>query len=240
MKETTLWAAALLLTVLLPLGCTTPTALEISPDDVVLKKKNESIRLQATVRDQDAREMSTKGLQISWSTDDSNVITVDQDGLVIAQASGDAEVKAEIAETDIKAKATVEVQIPLAVKASKEKLRLWVGETKIDVWADVRTERGTPIEGLLPTWSSENSSIVKVEPVQTDRTRQSMVKMTGVAPGTTRITARHENLTASVRISVFGEGDEVQMVGSQISKKKARDAKRYKKKKKEKPRRLEF
>ena len=227
------------LSFLLIVGCSTPTTIEITPNNVVLEKKNASVRLQATVRDQDGREMSTKGLQIAWSSDDSSVISLDQDGLVIAAASGDADVRAEIAETDVRAKVTVEIKIPSAVKVSKDKMRLWVGETKTDVWADVRTERGAPIEGLRPNWSSENPSVVKVESIQDGSTRQSKVKITGVTPGTTRVTARHENFSAFVRVTVFAEDEEVQMVGSQISKKKARDAKKYKKKK-EKPRKIAF
>ena len=239
MRKTIHFVAAIELLALLEGGCSTPTTIEITPDNAVLDKANASVRLEATVRDQDGSAMSSKGIQIGWSSDDSSVLSVDQDGLVIAKASGDAEITAEVAGTNVRAKVTVEVKIPSAVKVSKEKMRLWVGETKTDVWADVRTDRGAPIEGLRPRWLSENPTVVKAEPMPDTNTRMSGVRLTGVTPGTARVTARYENFSAFTRVTVFAEDEEVQMVGSQISKKKARDRKKYKKKKK-KPRRLEF
>jgi hypothetical protein len=151
--------------------------------------------------------------------------------VVTAVASGGADIEAAIAETDVKAKVTVRVQIPSAVQVSREKLRLDVGQTLDDVWAVVNTERGGFIKDLRPTWSTESSSIVRVAPVDDPNRPRSYAKLTGVAPGVTHVTARYASFSKTIRVNVFGEGEEVQMVGAGISAKKARDARRGKKKK---------
>jgi hypothetical protein len=239
MRRTVYLLSALLIASGLSVGCTTPSRIEITPDDVVIDKAGKTVLLRARVLDQDGNEMSSRGLDINWYCEDTSVVTLTRDGVVTSVASGEAEVTAEIAETDVKATVTVEVKIPAAVQVSREKLRLEEGQTLDDVWAEVRTERGALIQGLKPAWSSENSDIVKVEPVLNPDKPRSFAKLTGVASGATRVTARYENLTKEIKVSVFGADEEVHLVGNHISKKKERDAKRAKKKK-PKARHVEF
>ena len=220
--------AAILTLLFGALACTTPSKIEITPKDVVLDKAGRTQLLSVKVLDQDGKEMSTRGIEINWYCEDTSVVKLTQDGVVTAVASGEAEVTAEVAETGVKETVTVEVKIPSAVQVSIDKLRLEAGESKDDVWASVRTERGAMIQDLKPSWSSENTSVVRVEPAGDTSRPQSFVKLTGVSSGVTRVTARYENFTQEIRVTVFGEGEEVEMVGNGISEKKTRDAKRGK------------
>ncbi len=231
--------AGIAVVTLLALGCTTPTKIEVSQKEVVLDKAGKTALLEARVLDQDGSAMSIRGLEIRWSCEETGVARVTPDGQVTAVASGDADVKVEVVGTALSEIVKVEVKIPKVVHVSKDKLRLFEGESKEDIWAEVQTERGAFVEGAAVTWSSDDSSVVKVEPVVDPTRRRQFVRLTGVTPGTTHAVARHGTMSKSVRVSVFASDQEVNLAGSQISKKKARDAKRYKKKK-VKPRRIEF
>lgn len=231
--------AGIAATAALAWGCSTPSKIEVSPKEVVLDKAGKSMLLEARVLDQDGTAMSVRGLEIRWTCEEKGVAKVTPDGQVTAVASGDADVKVEVVGTELSEIVKVEVNIPSLVHVSNDKLRLFVGETKEGIWAEVRTERGAYVEGADVTWSSEDSSVLKVEPIVDSQRRQQFVRLTGVTPGVTHAVARHGTLSKSVRVTVFASDQEVNLTGSQISEKKARDAKRSKKKK-VKPRRIEF
>jgi uncharacterized protein YjdB len=222
------------------LACESPAKIVIEPVEVVLEKKGQTAMLEAVVLNGDGEKMSIRGLEINWFNDDKDVIRITHDGQVTALASGKAEVKATLEEGILSDTASVEVRIPEGIRVSKDKLRLTVGQTVEDVWAEVITSRGAFVEGLLPTFWSEDDKVVKVEAVIGGTRRQTFAKLTGVSPGTARIVVRHEGLSSSIRVSVFDEEDDVIMVGDRISKKKMRDARRASKNKKHKPRKIEF
>lgn len=212
-------------------ACTTPTRIEITPKDIVLDAAGKTVLLQAKVLDQNDEVMSTRGLDLAWYTEDTNVIHLTQDGVVSSVASGEAEVTVEVPGTELRAFTTVEVKIPSSVQVSVDKLRLWVGESKQDIWADVRTERGAVIADLRPSFSSLDPDVVRVEPVSEGVGVRSQAKITGIIPGVARIKAGYETMSTEIKVTVFAEDEEVSMVGNHISKKKERDARRGKQKK---------
>jgi hypothetical protein len=220
-------------------ACSTPSKIDITPKDAVLDKVGASVLLRARILDQDGEEMSSRGLELGWYSNDTGVVKLTPDGVAVAVGSGSAEVRVEVAGTGVRETATVAVRIPSAVEVSLDKVRLWEGETKADVWADVRTERGAVIPGLRPTFISENPAVVKVEPVMDQQGPRSFAKLTGVSPGAARVIARYGDAARDIKVTVFAEDEEVRMVGNHISKKKERDARRGKKKK-EKPLKYDF
>ena len=221
-------------------ACESPASISIHPETVVFDKAGATAMLQVEILNSAKEKMSTRGIEINWYNDDADVVRMTEDGHLTAIASGKAEIKAEIAGTHLFDTVPVEVRIPEAIRVSKDKLRLNVGQTLEDVWAEVITGRGAFIEGLTPTFWSEDTSVVKVESTANDTHRQTFARLTGISPGTTRILVKYEGISATVRVSVFGEGDEVIMVGDHISKKKERDARRAAKNKRQKPRKIEF
>jgi len=220
-------------------ACTAPSKIEISPKDPVLEAAGKSVMLQVKVLDSDGKPMSTRGLELAWSTDDTAAVQLTPDGLVTAKASGDATVRVEIVGTDIRAKTKVTVQIPFAIRFSKEKLRLVTGEPPEKIFAEVITSRGAYIPGLQPVFSAEHPDIVAVEPHFEPNGRGAELTLTAKNPGTTQITAGLGDIRASVRAAVFNGDEEISMVGSRISKKKEREA-RLRHKKKEKPTQFTF
>ncbi|MDJ0765464.1 MAG: hypothetical protein QNJ97_20960 [Myxococcota bacterium] len=230
-SATLLWAAS----------CASPARIEVAPEEVVLTKPNESVMLKVDVFDGDGNRMSTRGLDISWLCEDLKPIRLSQDGVVTARTSGQTSVSVEIGGTDLRKTISVEVSLPASVHVSHEKLRLWEGEVRDDIWADVRSDKNAPIEGLMPTWQSEDPAVVRVDSIVDPNRRQSFVKLTGIKKGTTYLRARHGKMSNKIRVAVFAEDEEVIMAGDQISEKKRRDARREKaRNKKEKPRQISF
>ncbi len=208
------------------ISCTSPSKIEISPDKAVLDAAGKMVLLQAEIKDQDGNAMSSKGYDIIWSTEDNGIVSVTPFGQVTAKASGTATVKAEIDGTDIFGAARVEVRIPFAVQFSKDKVRLIKGETVDNIRAEVVTSKGVAIEGLTPTFSAEDSSVVEVQSLVEASGRGFVIKLTGKNPGTSQVTARLNSISASLRVAVFEGDEEINLAGDKISKKKQRDARR--------------
>ncbi len=211
-------------------GCTTPAKVEIVPDKVVLEGAGSSKKLEAKVYDKNG-ELLTEGVEIVWFSEDTKVIKLNADGEVTAVSSGEAEVEVEVVGTELKLVAPIRVKIPSSLNVSHEKLRLWTGQVKENVWAEVHSEKGAFIEGYLPTWTSEDPTIVKVEQIKDSNRRQSWVKMTGMKSGTTYINATFQGISKTIRVGVFDEDEEVALDGTRISKEKKEKEKDSKKKK---------
>lgn len=222
-------------------GCAAPEKIEVRPEEVVFERAGDSMMLQATVLDRDGREMSHKGLDIAWMCKDNNVVRLSSDGEVTAVASGDANVEVSIQGTELRAQASVRVKLPGSVRVSQDKLRLWEGEVKEDVWAEVLSEKGAYLEGYFTDWSSDDESVVRVEKIVDPSRRQSWVKLIGVGKGTTQVTAKFRGISQPIRVAVFAENEEVVMAGDRISEKKRKDAAREaNRKKKDKPLKYDF
>jgi uncharacterized protein YjdB len=201
------------------LGCSAPSKLEAVPDRVVLNGLGQAKKIEVKVYD-DNGDPITEDLKFVWFSTDTKIIKLDQDGTVKGIASGEAKVEIEVIGTDLKATVPIRVKNPASIKVSHEKLRLWTGQVKNDVWAEVHSEKDAFVEGYLPTWSSDDPAVVQVEAIDDPRRRQSWVKLTALKSGTTTINAVFKNITKTVRVSVFDEDEETELDGTRIPKKK--------------------
>jgi hypothetical protein len=201
------------------LGCSSPSKLEAIPNSVVLHGLGTTKKIEIEVYDS-SEDLVDEDLKFVWFSTDTKIIRLDQDGTVEGIASGEAEVEIEVIGTDLKTTVPVRVKNATSIKVSHEKLRLWTGQVKIDVWAEVHSEKGAFIEGYLPNWNSDDPTVVKVEARNDVRRRQSWVKLTGLKSGTTYINAVFKNLTKTIKVSVFDEDEEVELDGTRIPKKK--------------------
>jgi hypothetical protein len=200
------------------LGCSTPSKLQAIPDSVVLDGLGTSETIVVKVYDNN-EDLVTEDLKFVWFSSNTTIIKLEQDGTVTGIASGEADVVIELVGVDLKTTVPVRVKNPASIKVSHEKLRLWTGQVKIDVWAGVHSEKDAFIEGYLPTWSSDDQTVVQVEPIVDSRRRQSWVKLTALKSGTTYINAVFKNLTKTIRVSVFDEDEEVELDGTRIPRK---------------------
>lgn len=196
-----------------------PAKLEILPENIVLEGSEMTKQLEAKVSDADGNVIK-EGVEIVWFSDDTSLIKLSQTGEVTGLASGEADIEVEVVGTDLKLTVPVRVKIPQSIQVSHEKLRLWTGQVKDNVWAEVHSEKDAFIEGYLPKWSSDDPTVVKVEQIEDPGRRQSWVKLTGLKSGTTFINAQFQHITKSIRVAVFDEDEEVAMDGTRIPKKK--------------------
>lgn len=198
----------------------TPTELKIGKEKYVLDGADAKDKIEVTVLDPDGKPI-TEGLDIVFFSTDTKIIKLDQQsGDIEAVASGEAEVEVEVVGTQLKKTAPVRVKIASSINVSHEKLRLWTGQVKDNVWSEVHSEKGAWIEGFYPEWASEDPTIVKVEPINDKNRRQSWVKMTGLKSGDTYIITTFRHLSKSIRVRVYDEDEEVSLAGERIGKKK--------------------
>jgi hypothetical protein len=216
------------------LGCgPDPVKVEIVPDKVVLEGSDAKIKLEAKVLDKEGKPI-TEGVDIVWFSDDQERIKLSVDGTVAALASGESKVQVEVVGTKLTAEVPIRVKIPASINVSHERLRLWTGQVKDNVWAEVHSEKGAFIEGYKPNWVSDDPDIVKLEPIK-DARRQSFVRMTGMKSGTTYIYAKFKHFSKRIRVAVYDEDEEVALDGTRITKEQ-KEAKEKAKAEKEKER----
>jgi uncharacterized protein YjdB len=200
------------------IGCSAPSKLEAIPENVVLDGLGTSEKIAIKVYD-DNGDLVTEELKFVWFSSSTTIIRLEQDGTVTGVASGEAEVEVELVGGELKTTVPVRVKNPASIKVSHEKLRLWTGQVKTDVWAGVHSEKDAFIEGYMPKWNSDDPTVVQVEPIVDARRRQSWVKLTAIKSGTTYVNAVFKNLTKAIRVSVFDEDEEAELDGTRIPKK---------------------
>lgn len=71
-----------------------PTTITILPASATLASIDDTVRLTATVKDQDGQAMS--GLTVDWTSGDESVATVDAGGLAMAAGNGTAVARASV------------------------------------------------------------------------------------------------------------------------------------------------
>lgn len=199
-----LWS--LLGSLLLASGCSKPAKIEVSPERLVLEGAGQTAKLEAKVYD-DSGDLMPEA-KVVWFSDDNGIIKLDPDGNVTSLASGEATIEVELVSSDLKTEVPVRVKIPSSIKTSHERLRLWKGQVKGDVWAEVHSEKGAFIEGYMPEWLTDDPNVVTVEAIKVPERRQSWVKLVGVNPGVTFIKARFKNISESIRVAVYDEDQE--------------------------------
>ena len=198
-----------------------PAKIQIIPEEVILEGADASKKLEAKVLDKDGQVIPDA--TVVWFADDPEHIKLSSDGTVTAVASGESKVEAEVVGTSVKAEVAIRIKIPSSIHVSHEKLRLWTGQVKENVWAEVRSEKDAFIEGYRPHWESEDPDIVKVEDVNDPSKRQSWVKITGMKSGATYIAALYKTFSKRIRVAVYDEDEEVALDGTRIPKKEEGD-----------------
>jgi uncharacterized protein YjdB len=158
-----------------------------SPADVVI---NQTVQLTATLRDAAGAEIPARN--ITWSSSSDAAATVSATGLVTGKVVGAVTITAT-AEGKV-GQTTVNVRpVPVArVTVTPEQLSLEVGNPPGQLTARTydagNTELGRPV-----SWSSSNNGIATVS---------ADGKVTAVSAGTTTITAKSEDKTASATVVV--------------------------------------
>lgn len=160
-------------------------SVSLSGDDSILK--GESKRLTATINPEDTTDDKT----ITWSSDDENVLSVDQNGQMRGIKEGTANVKAVVAGKEATKQITVnEVHIDSITIDGDQEFKMTKNQTK-ELKAKINPENTT--DDKTTTWSSRNEDVATVD---------SNGKVKALKKGETTITAKIGSHEASVKITV--------------------------------------
>ena len=162
----------------------------IAPDTLRLLP-GERGRLGAALLD--SAGTAIRGRTIYWSSADTTVAVIDQDGMVTARRAGAVQISANVEGRSDVAVVIVRASGPASVTVDPPTASVVVGATTPLV-ATVRDGRGDVLTDRAPTWSSGNSAVATVN-------QQGVV--TGVSPGTATIIASRDGITGSSTVTVL-------------------------------------
>ncbi|QDG52671.1 tandem-95 repeat protein [Persicimonas caeni] len=150
----------------------------------------ETQTLTATALNEAGEEISDP--QVTWTSDDESIATVDTDGTVTAVAAGQTTITATV--EGVQATVDVEVQlVPVArIELTPADPTVEVGST-VELTAQAFDAEDNELTGRQITWTSDDESIATID---------SGGIVTGVAEGTVTITAEIGGETATVDVDV--------------------------------------
>jgi uncharacterized protein YjdB len=140
----------------------------------------------------DANGAALSGRAIAWSTSNDKVATVDQSGVVIGVAAGQATITATSEGKSGTAVVTVTAVPVASVTVAPPTLSLQTGQTGT-LAATTKDAAGNVLTDRIVAWTSSNTGVATVAPNGTVPT---------VAPGTATITATSEGKTGTSTITV--------------------------------------
>jgi uncharacterized protein YjdB len=159
----------------------TPTSANLYPGD--------ELQLQGNVVDSGNRVIS--GATIQWSSSNTGIARVSNAGLVTAVAPGSATITASSGGRSATAAMTVRTSPVTSITLSPGSLSLEEGRTAT-ITATLRDSRGVVVTGRSISWTSSNTGIATV----------SGGTVTAHKQGSASITARVDNATSSISVSV--------------------------------------
>lgn len=169
-----------------------PASVRIAPPRrPVLVALEDTVRVTASVLDPNGRPIADAS--VTWSSGDSTIVTVREDGLATAVATGTAVVRATLG--DLADSVTAEVrQVPADVTIRPAELPTFVtlGDTA-RLSAQVVDANGHPIPGLSVSWSTSDAGIASVD-------RVGLVTSTGNGSATISATALSASGSMTVEV----------------------------------------
>jgi PGF-pre-PGF domain-containing protein len=181
-----------------PSGVTAPIlkSIEITPSGATIGIDGTE-KFTATALDQFGVEM-TDGVEITWSSSDAAVGTIDQAGLFTALAAGTTTITAESGDITATATVTVSAEDPVLTSIEITPSGATIGIDGTEVFTATALDQfGVEMtDGVEITWSSSDESVGTID--QTGL-------FTALAAGTTTITAESGDITATVTVTVSAE-----------------------------------
>ncbi len=150
----------------------------------------ETIQVTAVVRDADGNVLT--GRAISWSTNNSSVVTVNQQGVVTAEGAGSAVITATAENRSGTITFTVTERPVTSVTVSPQDVSLFVGGTQ-QMTATARDSADQILTGRTTSWSSGNTVVAEVS---------GGGLVTAKAPGSAVITATVEGVSNTATVTV--------------------------------------
>ena len=170
-----------------------PTRIEVAPETVTLAAIGQTVKLSATVRDQNGAAIT--GAAVTWSSGNSGVATVSQTGLVTAVDNGNTQVTARSGNLNARVTVTVSQTVTqIVINPGAARVQA-IGDT-LQLTVTGLDSRAKAVEGAVldVTWSSSDEGIATV-------TSEGLVTTTG--NGMAQITARSGSMNATADITVL-------------------------------------
>jgi len=187
-------------------GLATVTVVQLPVASVVVAPSSVTTRIGATTQLTDTTKSASgaviTGRPVTWASDNTNVASVDQTGLVTARAVGTAHASATIpaspGQPQVSGQSTITVAlIPLAgLIVTPNHQTLFVGQTT-EIAAIALDSAGNQLTGRTVTWQTLTPNITTVAPSGTIAT------VTGVTPGTGIIQVTAQGKVAADSLTVL-------------------------------------
>ena len=132
------------------------------------------------------------GRTIRYSSANTAIATITEQGVVIGVSVGQTTVAASLSGKEARAQVTVVPERPATIEVLPSPVTLRRGNVR-QFTATPKNNAGTPITGRTVQWSSSNASIASVSP---------QGEVTAVAPGNVVIAASVDNVTGSAQVTV--------------------------------------
>ena len=166
-----------------------PTTVVVSPPTAELTALGATVQLTAEVRDQNGQIMS--GAAVTWASSDASVATVAASGMVTAAGNGAATVMATSGAATGSAAVTV-AQVVAEVAVTPAIDTVFTGGT-LQLAASAADANGHAVADASFAWASGDTSVARVD---------DSGLATGVAVGTTAITASSGGVTGAAQLTV--------------------------------------
>ena len=167
------------------------TSIAVTPPSATLTTKGETAQLTATVRD--ANDHAIVDAPVHWSSGDSAVATVTQDGLVTAVSSGTAQITAASGDASAEASVTVALPVPFRIEISPASATLAAVGDSVQLLATVYDVNSLVIADAGIAWSSSDESVATVDTIGL---------VTGVSSGSAMITASSGDVSGEIEVKV--------------------------------------
>jgi hypothetical protein len=162
----------------------------VTPRADSLVALGDTLMLSATVTDR--RGASLTGSSLTWSSEDTTVVTVDSSGAVVAMGPGTTHVVATVRGVSAAARITVSQHVAALALSGDTLVRLPERDS-LSLSTIVLDAHGYPVRGQVPTWSSGDWTVATVSPAGV---------VTGRAPGHTVVSVALEGHVARAHLDV--------------------------------------
>lgn len=139
----------------------------------------------------DANENVIEDAEVTWTSSDETVATVDESGTATGQGQGSATITASVGDVSDMATVTVALEVA-AVEVAPGSAEVAVDET-VEFSASAEDAEGNEISGLSFTWASDDEAVATVD--------ENGVA-TGVAEGDATISATADGVSGSAELTV--------------------------------------
>jgi len=170
-------------------GCGPKVAsIDVSPKSISLSAKGGTAKLVAAPKD--AENKAVDGVVLTFTSSDPAVASVDANGTVKAEKSGDAKIKVAF-EDKVTVEVPAKVSIPASISVTPADVKLNVGEKSPRIVVKVLDDKGRETTAAV-TWENPNPEVATVMNGE----------VTAVGAGTTKISAVAAGIKSPVTVTV--------------------------------------